>query len=90
MGIEVVLDLPGVGENYHDHPASPMHMETDNSTSYGWSWKTVPRELCCALQYALTRTGPLAGNVFEASPSCAPTRASTGPTCSSCSSRPSG
>jgi choline dehydrogenase-like flavoprotein len=65
MGIEVVLDAPGVGENYHDHPASPMHMETDNWTSYGWSWKTVPRNLWCALQYALTKTGPLAGNVFE-------------------------
>lgn len=65
MGIEVVFDAPGVGENYHDHPASPMHMETDDWTSYGWSWKTVPRNLAHALQYALTRKGPLAGNVFE-------------------------
>ncbi len=32
IGIEVIHDLPGVGENYHDHPASPMHMETDNPT----------------------------------------------------------
>src|SRR6478609_3500864 len=65
LGIEVVLDVPGVGANYHDHPASPMHIETDDWTSYGWSWKTIPRNLWCALQYALTRTGPLAGNVFE-------------------------
>lgn len=65
MGIEVLLDAPGVGENYHDHPASPMHMETGDWTSYGWSWKTVPRNLAHALQYALTRKGPLAGNVFE-------------------------
>lgn len=65
VGIEVVLDSPGVGENYHDHLASPMHMETDDWTSYGWSWKTVPRNLWCTLQYALTRKGPLAGNVFE-------------------------
>lgn len=65
MGIEVVLDAAGVGANYHDHPASPMHMETDNWTSYGWSLKATPRNLWCALQYLLTRTGPLAGNVFE-------------------------
>src|SRR5690606_39476396 len=56
MGIEVVLDAPGVGANYHDHPASPMHMETRNGTSYGWSWKATPRNLWCALQYLLTRT----------------------------------
>lgn len=65
MDIEVVHDLPGVGENYHDHPASPLHMETSNWTSYGWSLKAAPRNLWCALQYLLTRTGPLAGNVFE-------------------------
>src|SRR6478735_1395033 len=49
MGIEVVKDVPGVGANYHDHPASPMHMETKNTTSYGLSWQVLP----------------LAGNVFE-------------------------
>ncbi len=65
LDIEVVLDAPGVGANYHDHPASPMHMETDDWTSYGWSLQATPRNLWCALQYALTRTGPLAGNVFE-------------------------
>ena len=65
MGIEVVLDAPGVGANYHDHPASPLHMETDNSTSYGLTWKALPRDVLHLFQYLLTRTGPLAGNVFE-------------------------
>src|SRR6187431_1528132 len=65
MGIDVVLDLPGVGENYHDHPASPMHMETADPTSYGLSWKVLPRDVFHLFQYLLTRTGPLAGNVFE-------------------------
>lgn len=65
MAIEVVLDAPAVGENYHDHVASPMHVETADCTSYGWSWRTVPRNLWCALRYALIREGPLAGNVFE-------------------------
>ena len=64
-GIEVVHDLPGVGENYHDHVASPMHMETGDPTSYGLSWKALPRDIFHLFQYALTRKGPLAGNVFE-------------------------
>src|SRR6478735_4053710 len=65
MGIEVVEDVPGVGSNYHDHPASPLHMETDNTTSYGLSWPALPRDVLHFFQYLLTRTGPLAGNVFE-------------------------
>jgi choline dehydrogenase-like flavoprotein len=65
MGVEVAHDLPGVGENYHDHVASPMHMETSDPTSYGLSWKALPRDIFHLFQYALTRKGPLAGNVFE-------------------------
>jgi len=65
MGLEVVHDLPGVGENYHDHPASPLHMETRDGTSYGLSWKAAPRDVFHFFQYLLTRKGPLAGNVFE-------------------------
>jgi choline dehydrogenase len=65
MGIEVVKDAPGVGGNYHDHVASPVHMETKNSTSYGLSLPAAPRDIFHLFQYLLTRTGPLAGNVFE-------------------------
>jgi choline dehydrogenase-like flavoprotein len=65
MGIEVVRDMPGVGANYHDHPASPLHMETQNITSYGLSWPALPRDIYHFFQYLATRTGPLAGNVFE-------------------------
>ena len=65
MGIDVIRDVPGVGSNYHDHPASPLHMETDNPTSYGLSWKVLPRDVLHFFQYLLARTGPLAGNVFE-------------------------
>jgi choline dehydrogenase-like flavoprotein len=65
MGIQVMRDLRGVGENYQDHVASPMHMETADSTSYGLSWKVLPRDLAHLVQYLITRKGPLAGNVFE-------------------------
>ncbi len=65
LGIDLVHDLPGVGGNYHDHVACPIHMETNDTTSYGLSWKVLPRDIWYGIQYALTRTGPLAGNVFE-------------------------
>ena len=65
MGIDIVKDAPGVGGNYHDHVAAPMHMETDDSTSYGLTPKALPRDIVHLFQYLLTRTGPLAGNVFE-------------------------
>lgn len=64
-GIGLVHDLPGVGGNYHDHVACPVHMETDVPTSYGISWKAWPRDIVHGLQYLISRTGPLAGNVFE-------------------------
>ncbi|MBN8831244.1 MAG: SIMPL domain-containing protein, partial [Sphingomonadales bacterium] len=59
----------GVGQvdepNYHDHVASPIHMETDDITSYGISWRAMPRNIAQAVRYLLARTGPLGGNVFE-------------------------
>ena len=64
-GIAVVADLPGVGGNYHDHVASPIHMETDDPTSYALSWKALPRDIFWFFTFMATRKGPLAGNVFE-------------------------
>jgi choline dehydrogenase len=64
-GIDVVHDLAGVGSNYHDHVASPIHMETKDATSYGISWKAMPRDVFWFFWYLATRKGPLAGNVFE-------------------------
>jgi len=65
LGIDLVHALPGVGGNYHDHVACPIHMETDDATSYGISWKALPRGAWNILQYLFTRSGPFAGNVFE-------------------------
>ncbi len=64
-GIDVVHSLEGVGGNYQDHVASPIHMETDDTTSYGISWRVLPRDIYYGIEYLLKRTGPLAGNVFE-------------------------
>lgn len=65
VGIEVVRDVPGIGGNYHDHVACPVHMETDVADSYGISWKALPRGMWNVVQYLAARQGPLAGNVFE-------------------------
>ena len=65
LGIRVKADLAGVGANYHDHPAVPIALEMRDTTSYGLSWRTLPRALWNVAEYALTRGGPLASNVFE-------------------------
>jgi choline dehydrogenase len=65
MGIGVRADLAGVGANYHDHPAVTIALEMRDTTSYGLSWRTLPRALWNVAEYVLARRGPLASNVFE-------------------------
>ena len=65
MGLPVKADLAGVGANYHDHPAVAVALEMRNTTSYGLSWRTLPRSVWNLAQYAAARRGPLASNVFE-------------------------
>ncbi|HMA12818.1 MAG TPA: GMC oxidoreductase, partial [Steroidobacteraceae bacterium] len=65
LGIPVHAALPGVGGNYHDHPALALTMEMRDSTSYGLSWRALPRNAWSVFQYLLARSGPLASNVFE-------------------------
>lgn len=64
-GIECVLDLPGVGCNFHDHLACPVAMTSADSTSYGISLRALPRGLVNVVEYLLLRRGPFASNVFE-------------------------
>jgi choline dehydrogenase len=65
LGIAVQHDLPGVGAGLHDHPAASIQVRTDDPTSYGLSWKALPRNVWNALEYALARRGPLGSNLFE-------------------------
>jgi choline dehydrogenase-like flavoprotein len=64
-GIAPLHHLPAVGRHLRDHPAAPIAMETDDSTSYGHSWKALPRNVAQSLRYVVTRRGPLASNLFE-------------------------
>ena len=65
LGLAVKADLAGVGANYHDHPAVPIALEMRDTTSYGLSWRTLPRALWNLAEYVLAQRGPLASNVFE-------------------------
>lgn len=64
-GITPQHQLSGVGRNLTDHPASYVAMDTDDSTSYGLSWRASLRDLWNGLEYLLARQGPLASNLFE-------------------------
>jgi choline dehydrogenase-like flavoprotein len=64
-GITPVHHLPAVGRHLRDHPAAPIAMETDDTTSYGHSWKALPRNIGLCIQYVATRRGALASNLFE-------------------------
>ncbi|WP_239476422.1 GMC family oxidoreductase [Nocardia arizonensis] len=61
LGIDVVADLPGVGENLHDHPVAPVLWYTKGTTDL--SDYLGPSRL---MQWKLTGRGPLCSNVGEA------------------------
>ena len=65
LGIPVAHDLPAVGQHLQDHLAACVEMATEDHSSYGVSWPTVPRNAVMVMRYLLGRKGPLAGNLFE-------------------------
>jgi choline dehydrogenase-like flavoprotein len=64
-GITPLHHLPAVGRHLRDHPSAPIAMETDDPTSYGHSWKALPRNVAQTFRYLATRRGQLASNLFE-------------------------
>ena len=65
LGIQCAHALPGVGCNLHDHVAGPVHMLTEDPTSYGLSWRALPRNAMAIARYLAGRRGPIANNIFE-------------------------
>ena len=61
LGIDVAVNLPGVGENLHDHPASPAIWTTKNTTDLA-DYSTPAR----LVQWQATGRGPLTSNIGEA------------------------
>lgn len=64
VGIEAVHDLPGVGENLHDHLDLFAIAECSGRYSYDHysKWYNAAR---AGLQYSLYKTGPVASSLFE-------------------------
>jgi choline dehydrogenase len=60
VGIEVVADLPGVGQNLHDHPACGVAYACTRPISMASAES--PRHI---VSYLLRRRGPLTSNVAE-------------------------
>ncbi len=61
VGVDVVVDLPGVGQNLHDHPAAPLVWHTKDATDLA--------ELNNLVNFGkakATGRGPLVSNVGEA------------------------
>lgn len=64
-GITPTHHLPAVGRHLQDHPSTPIAMDMSDATSYGLSWKALPRNILQFFQYFLLRSGPISSNLFE-------------------------
>jgi choline dehydrogenase len=62
MGIPVILDLPDVGENLQDHFNTYCAYRCTKPVTLNELYGSLPRQVLAALQYAIMRSGPLAGN----------------------------
>jgi choline dehydrogenase len=60
VGVDPLVDLPGVGENLHDHPAAGLIWHTKGTTDLS-GYESMGR----LLQWQLTGRGPLASNIAE-------------------------
>ena len=63
-GIDVVKDLPAIGQNLQDHPDIFMIYELTGAHSYD-KYKKLNWKALAALQFALFGTGPIMSNGFE-------------------------
>ena len=59
MGIPVVADLPGVGRNLHDHLQIALRWRLQGADTLNARMNSPLRQAAMALQWALTRRGPL-------------------------------
>ncbi|MDQ0474134.1 GMC family oxidoreductase [Labrys wisconsinensis] len=65
LGIEVVADIPGVGENLQDHLDCYVVYDCNGAHSYYGVDQPV-RQAVWALQYLMFRNGPVTTNIVEA------------------------
>ncbi len=66
LGIDVVQDLPGVGENLQDHPDVILGYESTSTELFGLSLRGVLKALKGIRQWRRERTGMMTTNFAEA------------------------
>jgi len=66
LGIPLVHELSGVGQNLQDHLSVPVQHSSPSTIPYGVSWRTVPLWAWNVAKYALTRRGLLANSLLHA------------------------
>jgi choline dehydrogenase-like flavoprotein len=65
VGVQVVHDLPGVGQNFHDHFSTDVTWVLNGPHSYD-KYKQKHWALWAGIQYYAFGTGPVASNIVEA------------------------
>jgi choline dehydrogenase-like flavoprotein len=65
VGVNVMHDLPGVGENFHDHFSTDVTWVLNGPHSYD-KYKKKSWMLWAGIQYQLFKSGPVASNIVEA------------------------
>jgi choline dehydrogenase-like flavoprotein len=64
VGVDVVHDLPGVGQNLQDHTDCFLIYNLKSNTSYD-KYKKLHWQLAAAAQYAMFGGGPITSNICE-------------------------
>jgi choline dehydrogenase len=65
LGIDIVHDLPGVGENLQDHPTVVVAAEEKSGTSYALHAGNLPKMAWSVIEYLFARRGILTTNLVE-------------------------
>jgi choline dehydrogenase-like flavoprotein len=65
VGVPVTLDLPGVGQNFHDHFSTDVTWVLNGDHSYD-KYKKTHWKIWAGLQYYMFGSGPVASNIVEA------------------------
>jgi choline dehydrogenase-like flavoprotein len=63
--VDVAHDLPGVGQNFHDHFSTDVTWALNGAHSYD-KYKKKRWQIAAGLQYAMFKSGPVASNIVEA------------------------
>jgi len=64
LGLPVICDLPGVGENLQNHFRASVVFRCRQPVTHNDAMASLPKKIGMALEYALFRKGPLAAGTY--------------------------